>query len=201
MEQTQNTPDAVDTMAARLEDRFRIEQVLRRWARAVDRRDWALVRTVFHPGAVDDHGMYKGDVDGLIDWLEARHQCITMSMHVLGNVYIEFSGAQAALCESYVVAYQRYDAPPGADQAHIRAALGDNVAPSDLPLDVMMPARYIDAFEQRGGAWRISRRTTVFEGRYFLQGDNAALDPAWTVGQRDGSDPLYIARRSAGLPA
>lgn len=185
--------------AARLEDRFLIEQVLRRWARAVDRRDWALVRGVFHPGAVDDHGMYKGGIDGLIDWLEARHQCITMSMHVLGNIYIEFSGADTAVCESYVVAYQRYDAPPGADRSHILAALGQDADLSGLPIDAMMPARYVDQFENRDGAWRITRRTTVFEGRYLLNGDNAALDPAWTVGQRDFSDPLYTARRSAGL--
>lgn len=186
-------------MDARLEDRFQIEQVMRRWARAVDRRDWALVRTVFHPGAIDDHGMYKGDIDGLIDWLEARHQCITMSMHVLGNIYIEFSDANSAVCESYVVAYQRYDATPSADQSHILAALGEHVDQSDLPIDVMMPARYVDVFEKRDCSWRITHRTTIFEGRYILKGDNAPLNPAWTVGQRDKSDPLYIARRRAGL--
>lgn len=184
---------------ARLEDRFHIEQVMRRWARAVDRRDWTLVRTVFHPGAIDDHGMYKGDIDGLIDWLKARHRCITMSMHVLGNVLIEFTSENAALCESYVVAYQRYDAPPGADQSHILAALGENVDQADLPIDVTMPARYVDVLEKRDGVWRITNRTTIFEGRYILKGDNAPLDPAWTVGQRDGDDPLYIARRQVGL--
>ncbi len=193
MEQIENAMDA------RLEDRFQIEQVMRRWARAVDRRDWALVRTVFHPGAIDDHGMYKGDIDGLIDWLEARHQCITMSMHVLGNIYIEFSDANSAVCESYVVAYQRYDATPSADQSHILAALGEHVDQSDLPIDVMMPARYVDVFEKRDCSWRITHRTTIFEGRYILKGDNAPLNPAWTVGQRDKSDPLYIARRRAGL--
>ena len=193
MERTETETDA------RLEDRFHIEQVMRRWARAVDRRDWPLVRTVFHPGAVDDHGMYKGDIDGLIDWLQGRHQCITKSMHVLGNIYIEFSGADAALCESYVVAYQQYDAAPGADQAHILAALGDGVDPSDLPMDVVMPARYVDELERRDGEWRITNRTTIFEGRYFLNGDDTPLDPAWTVGRRDGSDPLYMARKRAGL--
>jgi hypothetical protein len=146
MEQIENAGEA------RLEDRFRIEQVMRRWCRAVDRRDWALVRSVFHPGAIDDHGMYKGDIDGLIEWLEARHQCITMSMHVLGNVFIEFANLESAVCESYLVAYQRYDSAPGADQSHILAALGNSVDPSDLPIDVMMPARYVDALEKRDGS-------------------------------------------------
>ena len=84
MEQIENAAEA------RLEDRFQIEQTIRRWARAVDRRDWALVREVFHSDAIDDHGMYKGSIDGLIEGLEVRHQCITMSMHVLGNIFIEF---------------------------------------------------------------------------------------------------------------
>ncbi len=195
MEQTENAPEA------RLEDRFQIEQILRRWARAVDRRDWDLVSAVFHPGAYDDHGVYKGDIDGLVEWLKVRHRPITMSMHVLGNVFIEFAGPDSALCESYVVAYQRYDAAPGDDMTHLRAALGEQVERSDLPIEVCMPARYVDAFEKREGAWRITQRTTIFEGRYLLAGAGGALDPAWAVGQRDASDPLYVARRSAGLAA
>ena len=184
---------------ARLDDRFQIEQLMRRWARAVDRRDWPLVRTVFHPDAVDDHGMYKGGIDGLLDWLEARHQWISMSMHVLGNTTIEFVGADLALCESYVVAYQRYDAQPGADPVHIKAALGERVEPVDLPIDAVMPARYVDEVTRRGNVWRISNRVTVFEGRYFLVADNAPLDPTWTVGRRDNGDPLHAARFRLGL--
>ena len=184
---------------ARLEDRFRIEQVMRRWARGVDRRDWPLVKTVFHPGAIDDHGMYKGGIDGLVEWLDGRHQWITKSMHVLGNMTIDFAGPDLALCESYVVAYQQYDASPGADPSHIKAALGPGVEPSDLPIDVVMPARYVDEVTRRDGVWRIRDRVTVFEGRYFLAADDVALDPAWTVARRDSDDPLYVARRRLGI--
>jgi hypothetical protein len=183
----------------RLEDRFRIEQVMRRWARAVDRRDWPLVRSVFHPDATDDHGMYKGGIDGLLDWLDARHAWISKSMHVLGNISIEFAGPDLSLCESYVVAYQQYDASAGADPGHIKAALGERVEPADLPIDVVMPARYVDEVTRRDGVWRISNRVTIFEGRYFLAADDIPLDPAWTVGRRDKSDPLYVARRRLGL--
>ena len=184
---------------ARLEDRFHIEQAIRYWARAVDRRDWDMVRSVFHSGATDDHGMYNGEIEGLIEWLKARHECITMSMHVLGNILIEFINAEVAICETYIVAYQRYDVAAGDDHKHIFAALGKDVDISNLPIDVMMPARYVDEFAIRNGAWRITKRTTVFEGRYFLNSDSTPLDPSWTTGKRDGTDALYSAHKRAGL--
>jgi len=184
---------------ARLEDRFHIEQAIRYWARAVDRRDWDMVRSVFHSGATDDHGMYNGEIEGLIEWLKARHECITMSMHFLGNILIEFINAEVAICETYVVAYQRYEVAPGDDHKHIFSALGKDVDISNLPIDVMMPARYVDEFAIRNGAWRITKRTTVFEGRYFLNSDSTPLDPSWTTGKRDGTDALYSAYKRAGL--
>ena len=183
---------------ARLEERFHIEQAIRYWTRAVDRRDWDMVRSVFHSGATDDHGMYNGEIEGLIEWLKARHECITMSMHVLGNILIEFINAEVAICETYVVAYQRYDVAAGDDHKHIFAALGKDVDISNLPIDVMMPARYVDEFAIRNGAWRITKRTTVFEGRYFLNSDSTPLDPSWTTGKRDGTDALYSAYERAG---
>ena len=63
----------------------------------------------------------------------------------------------------------------------------------------MMPARYVDEFAIRNGAWRITKRTTVFEGRYFLNSDSTPLDPSWTTGKRDGADALYSAYKRAGL--
>ncbi|MCH9670938.1 MAG: nuclear transport factor 2 family protein [Gammaproteobacteria bacterium] len=180
---------------ARLEDRHYINEALRRWARAVDRRDWPLVRTVFHADGYDDHGMYKGGVDGLIAWLEERHKNITQSMHVLGNVFIEFAGRDAAVVETYVVAYQRYEAQSPDDLSQLVAALGEALAAGGGPVDVMMPARYVDVFERREGRWRIAERTTIFEGRYVLStGASPALDPNWTVGRRDDTDALYGVR-------
>ena len=88
---------------------------------------------------------------------------------------------------------------PGEDQTHIFAALGKHVDISQLPIDVVMPARYVDEFENRNGGWRIAQRTTVFEGRYILDSDRTPLDPTWTIGQRDNADALYTARWRVGL--
>jgi hypothetical protein len=62
-----------------------IQDVLYRYARGVDRRDWELVRSVYHPDATDDHGGYRGGVDGLLDYLRARHEHIEQSLHVITN--------------------------------------------------------------------------------------------------------------------
>ncbi|MSW28497.1 MAG: nuclear transport factor 2 family protein, partial [Actinobacteria bacterium] len=64
-----------------LVERQKICDVLARYARGVDRREWNLVSDAYHPDAFDDHGGYKGGVPGLLEWLERRHATIEQSMH------------------------------------------------------------------------------------------------------------------------
>jgi len=184
---------------SRIADRFDIQDTVYRWARAVDRRDWDLVRTVFHPDAYDEHGMYRGGVEGLLAWLHERHQVIEQSMHHVGNVLIEFSGQDDAVAESYIVAFQRYRAVGTAHQAARIAALGAAVGSRDVAIDATMPARYVDHFQRRAGEWRILKRITVFEGRYLREADATPLDPAWTGPRRDADDALYKMRAELGL--
>ena len=96
-----------DQRLARLMDRLEIEELLYRYARGVDRRDWDLVRATYHPDAHDDHGNYKGDIDGFIASLKKRHAMIEQSMHVVTNCMIEFDGPDSALVESYFITFQR----------------------------------------------------------------------------------------------
>jgi NADH:flavin oxidoreductase / NADH oxidase family/SnoaL-like domain len=46
-----------------------ITKVLTAYVHGADRSDWDLVRRCYHPDAVDDHGLYPGDVDGLLAFL------------------------------------------------------------------------------------------------------------------------------------
>jgi hypothetical protein len=81
----------------RLSDRAQIQDLLLRWCRAVDRLDLEAIRGVFHPDAIDHHGAYTGGVDGLIEWIRNRHLTIPFSMHLLGNMLIEFSDSDNAV--------------------------------------------------------------------------------------------------------
>ena len=67
----------MDSMTAdglkQLLNKERIKDNLVSYCRGVDRREWDLVREAYHPDAYDDHGGYKGNVDGFMEWLERRH--------------------------------------------------------------------------------------------------------------------------------
>lgn len=181
----------------RIEDRLEIQSVLYRYARGVDRRDWNLVRSTYHPDAYDDHGSYKGGIDGFIASLQKRHVTVEQSMHVLANCLIEFAGADQALVETYFSTYQRL--APEAGEAR-RAYLRGGPIQDDEAVEGTVYGRYVDRFERRAGEWRVAHRTVVFE---VYKGSPApaggGLAAGWTRATRDGSDPIERARREAGL--
>ena len=181
----------------RMTDRHAIQDCLYRYIRGVDRKDWGLVRSAYHPDAHDDHGNYKGGIDGFIDSLVVRHATIEQSMHVVGNMWIEFDGPDGALVETYFVTYQRLS--PEAGDARLAYLRGKPVA-ADQAVETEVVGRYVDRMTRRDGAWKIGRRTVVFE---VFRGQPApaggGLRANWAVGTRDGNDPIEIARRELGL--
>lgn len=168
-----------------LVDRAAIQDLMARYARGVDRRDWELVRATFHPDAHDDHGEYKGGVDGFIAWVSRRHEKVVQSMHFLGNCLIEFVSPDVALVETYYIARQTY----GADAAAARTMLsGCDVAPG--PVEAEIWGRYIDIVERRDGEWRTARRTVAFEVMQAHAATSLPLNPTWAQSRRDARDPL-----------
>jgi hypothetical protein len=155
-------------------DREAIYAQLARYCRGVDRRDDALLRSVYWPDAYDHHGVYQGDVDGFIDFVhdevQARFRC---TMHKLGNALIEISGDEAR-CETYAIGH------------HVREHDGRDVD------DLVMGIRYLDRFERRGGEWRIARREVRYEWQRLDPLD--PREPDWTLGSRDRLDPVYTSR-------
>jgi hypothetical protein len=183
----------------RVADRLQIQDAVYTWCRGVDRRDWALVREAFHPDGYDDHGSYRGGVDGLVDYLRGRHAAVLQSMHHVGNILIEFAGPDLALAESYVVGHSRV---VPADRAARVAALGYDDGLEAGPLDATQSGRYLDRFERRQGRWRIARRTLVWEANFVRPGTPEIWRGAVprTLARRDGDDALYRIRREMGLP-
>ena len=58
----------MDPKLQKLVDEAEIRQVHIRYCRGIDRMDWALVRSCYHPDAIDRHGAYEGGVEGFIEW-------------------------------------------------------------------------------------------------------------------------------------
>lgn len=181
-----------EALVRRLEDlinREEIRRALADYCRGVDRRDWDLVESAYHKDAYDDHGSYKGGRDGLMEWLRSRHANIEQSLHVLGQSIIDFVGKNKAVAETYCIVYQRYGQ---AARDTIRLWIGDEeLAPGEC-IKAVMPCRYVDRFEKRGGVWRIVHRTVVFEEVTGLKEANR-LSETWALAQRDTSDAIWNA--------
>jgi len=130
----------------KLLDEQAIREVVHRYCRGVDRRQFEVVRSCYHPDATDDHGAYKGGVDGFIAHAREGLVRYERTMHFMGNLHIEVLDAGRAHSEAYTIAFHRLG-PRGDTPAR----------------DHVVGFRYVDDFEKREGEWRIARRVCVFE--------------------------------------
>ena len=79
------------------EDRQDISDLLVRYATGIDRRDWALFRTVFTNDCELDYGeigVWKG-IDAVTEFMEQVHALAGHTMHRLSNQAITVAGDKA----------------------------------------------------------------------------------------------------------
>ena len=93
----------------RLADEAAIKAVHIRYCRGIDRMDWELVRSCYHPDATDDHGGYRGGVEGFIAWAAEALKHLESTTHFTGNQFVELDG-DTAWAEHYVRVYHRQPA-------------------------------------------------------------------------------------------
>jgi len=170
-----NISRKLDQLIARQE----IHDVMCRYARSVDRRDWVTLRTCFHDDASDQHGEFTGNADAFIEWVSNRHATVPFSMHLLANCLIEFRDAATALVETYFVAMQRREKPSGTT----------GLQPAGVDMEVF--GRYCDKFERRAGIWRIASRRVVYDSTRTQPSSNHLRELVGVLGRRDQDDPVY----------
>jgi hypothetical protein len=170
-------------------DKQACTELVYRLARAIDRCDEPLMRSLFHPGATDDHGMFQGSAADFVDWVLPVLAGMKRTQHFIGNVLIEIDG-DSARGESYFIAHHTVAPTSGAGNDQVRIAAG----------------RYLDRFERRGGEWRFQHRHAVYD----WSAQDASSDTwsraepgAWAFGQRAPADASYahFARSGACAPA
>jgi hypothetical protein len=177
-----------DNFLEELHARTEINDVLLRYCRAVDRSDWDLLRTVYHPDAYDDHGVFKGSVEEFIAYDIERREHIEHSVHMISNVQIEFRGTTEAVVETYCLALQRFG----------RGA--DVVRDGNAAARIQAICRYVDRFEERNGAWKIAHRTMVTGDLIIEQVSEPVTFSGERVVQRpDTSDFLYEVLEAKGF--
>ncbi len=172
-----------------------IIEVTVRYARAIDRMDEAMLRSVFHPDSQHNH-FYAGPSsdpdrpateDDPGDFVRFAFQVLsahTQTHHQLGNHLVEFDSDTQARCECYFTAYHRM------------RALGDPEAGADAfetEMDFFVGGRYVDRFECRGGVWKIVQRTGMTDWMRIespASRGTAGIDQD-TISKRFPDDILY----------
>lgn len=165
-------------------DKQAILEVLHTYCRGVDRCDEALVRSVYHDDAYDDHGYWRGRGQDFASFVVKRLMAAnSATTHSITNVLICVEGDRA-WSESQVMAtlVRRGEEPLQAD---------------------VMGARYLDRLSRRDGTWRIEHRVVVLDWNkvesWKRSNEPIALD-AFLRGGRAENDPLHVMRMNGRLP-
>ena len=153
-------------------DREKIRDVLMSYCRGVDRRDYDLITSAYHPDAWDDHGNFEGGPEAVVAKVakDPPGAVTTSSTHLIGNIRIELEG-DVARVESYFVAYKAL-VLDGRTYTTARAG------------------RYLDRFERRECGWRIARRK-VADDWSRMDEVVAAPEAGQHQGARSKEDPSY----------
>ena len=95
-----------------LADKEAIRDLAMSYCRGVDRQDFAFLRTLYTPDAVeDDHGgLYSGSAEGYVAWLAEVMPRLGITSHNVTNHLIAFDGPGTAQGEVYCIAYHRMPA-------------------------------------------------------------------------------------------
>ncbi|MGE0799109.1 MAG: nuclear transport factor 2 family protein [Lautropia sp.] len=161
----------------RLLDKQAIWEVLLRYTRGLDRMDWALLASCYHPDAHHDHGMWQGPAAEFVQYCARHLATMDRTLHTVENALIVPSSAIQASSEAYCTALHRIPSTKSASGFANHTVF----------------VRYLDRFERRGdGPWRIARRTVVFEWSVVDPIDREwNLTGAYARGSRSRADPAY----------
>lgn len=192
----------MDPTLQRLVDKEAIRDIMLRYCRSVDRRDWEAMRASFFEDCRDDHADFRGTRDEFVAWLRVRHDMpgFFQSTHMISNCLIEFASPELAVVETYFTAKLELTADAGGHREMLSRGNKDPLEadPSNLRVEVL--GRYVDRFEKRAGEWRIARRLTVFDANYaHAVPPGERRNPEWVLGTRGQDDPVYAVREAAGL--
>jgi hypothetical protein len=131
-------------------DRQQIQDVLTRYSRAVDRADVELLRGCYHADATEEHGgVFSGSARDYIDGIAALLPRAGILNHLVTNVLVEFTSADAAIVEAYILTFAR-------------------MKKDGEKFDTLTLARAVDRFERRAGTWAIAARRMCWEWNHEM---------------------------------
>ena len=150
-----------------LKNRAEIHDCLLRYCRGVDRLDWELAETAYHPDAIDNRGAITASFKDYLAWSRGNIETAAFTSHNMSNTTYDIDGDEAH-GETYVLTMV-----VAADEA--RVTLGG--------------ARYLSRLERRDGEWRLIRQETAMD--YSFTAPTNALPPNALRSLRSREDRSY----------
>ena len=101
-----------------LSDKIEIHELLARYARGVDSRDWELRKAVFTPDATLDYssaGIPVGSRDEIAAMFDEAFKTIPMAQHFISNVEVDLDGDRA---KARAMFYNPMQLPGMAEQSY-----------------------------------------------------------------------------------
>lgn len=124
-------------------DKQALHELVMTYCRAVDRRDYELMKTIYHPDAREDRGaIFTGPAEGFIAMAAADSVNYEATIHRIFNTFFKVSG-NTAQGEIYVEAYHRTS--------------GENAQ------EIIAGGRFLDQYEKRNNRWGIVARTGTMD--------------------------------------
>ena len=156
--------ERLDAFLAREE----IRDVLMRYGRGVDRGEAELLKSCYHPGAIEEHGStYAGPADAYIDAAVPRIHKMGTLAHYICNIHISLEGERAYV-ESYVLTFARFEK-------------------NGTSYDTFTGGRLCDRFERRNGEWKVAHRKMAFDWNRDVPSQEG-----WCLGMFKPSDPKMV---------
>lgn len=98
-------------LVERLWARELIRERLGTYCKAVDTKDWSLLRSCFGEGHQHKHGSYEGDADGFVEFVRSKFENLEVSLHALSNISISIApDGLRANSEANFSSVHRFDA-------------------------------------------------------------------------------------------
>jgi len=153
-------------------DRTALQHLVSTYGHAIDRRDYSLLRSLYHDDAIDDHSPYYcGSASGYVEWLPSMLANWSATAHSMIDPLFITDGDYA---EGVITA-----------RAWHRTAAGSRI--------FIAWGRYADRYERRQGVWRFAHRFFVLDAteEHFAEERDSFRTEGVEIGRSGSDDPIY----------
>jgi len=162
------------TAESNFADKLALQELCAKYSRAVDRRDFDLLRSLYAEDSTDEHGsMFAGGGDDFVDYVSRTVTRFESTSHYIVNTLFAVDGDRAE-GEIYKINYHRTFPPER--------------------IEIITGSRSHDRYAKRDGVWKFTYRGIVLDWARQTPVDDAAYThfaAGSPPGQPDATDLSY----------